>query len=351
MPRKDVKMKKIISALLTILMIFSSLLALSSCESSDAPEGMQLINGSDELGFYFYGPKEWIVSNQDSLGISCSYASKLDNSSVTLVEAELPQVTIPEYIATELAKYPAEMELKVTLEARESSFGNAESAWRTSYTYKYANYEYQSLQIFALYKSRFYIFTYNASTIDYDNENTYYTNYLEKVEKIITSVKFTDKVAGEAEAEPSYEKDEDGYSLVSDKSLCHFDLYMPDTYKLDFSSSIVSISNESGANITVSEATDTNVDDTGYWKSRFDNLGRIATDVKATAEKVGVDLGEGLDAVALEYSYKLIGKSWCVYQVLIVDGFRGYVFTFTAEESDYADLLEEAKTILYKIEF
>ena len=350
-------MKKLISAVLIVAMMLAVVAMLGSCGESDVPSGMQLVRGGESVGYYLYAPEEWTVANQESLGISCAYVSKLDNTSVTMIEAELPSVTIPEYIATELAKYPESFALKVTLEARETSFGNAESAYKVTYTYKYGEYDYQSMQIFALYKSRFYIFTYNASTAAYTVDDSYYSNYLEKIEDVITNVKFVDKVDSPA-VTPEFEKDGEGYSLVSDKDLAGFEMYIPDTYKLDWASAMVSATRDGGANITVSEATDTNVDDNGYWKTRFEQLKKIATKVDYEIDengklggKEGVDLGDGLDAVSIEYSYELFGTSYSVYQVLIVDGWSGYVFTFTAESADYDELLPEAKTILYKLKF
>ena len=362
-------MKKVLSIVLIIAMMLTMASMLASCGESDVPPGMQLVRGGENIGYYLYAPEEWTVANQENLGISCAYVSKLDNTSITMIEAELPTVTIPEYIATELAKYPDSFSLTTTLEVREAAFGNAESAYKVSYTYKYADFDYQSMQIFALYKSRFYIFTYNASTAQYTVDDSYYSNYLEKIEEVINNVKFVDKVDS-PEVSPEYEKDSDGYSLVSDKSIAGFDMYIPSTYKLDWASAMVSATRSEGANVTVSEATDTNVNDNGYWNTRFKQLERIATSVKyehvkneagnimvdeagekILAGKAGVDLGKGLDAVSLEYSYELFGESYSVYQVLIVNGWTGYVFTFTAKTADYEQLLPEAQTILYKLKF
>lgn len=362
-------MKKVISTILIIAMMLTMASMLASCGESDVPSGMQLVRGGEDIGYYLYAPEEWTVANQESLGISCAYVSKLDNTSITMIEAELPAVTIPEYIATELAKYPESFGLSITLEARETAFGNAESAYKVSYTYKYDEFDYQSMQIFAVYKSTFYIFTYNASTADYTVDDSYYSNYLEKIEEVIANVRFVDKVDSPEES-PVFEKDSDGYSLVSDKDLAGFEMYIPETYKLDWASAMVSASRADGANITVSEATDTNVNDNGYWNTRFKQLERIATNVKYSylkneagdimvdevgerilLGKVGVNLGEGLDAVSIEYSYDLFGESYSVYQVLIVDGHTGYVFTFTAKTANYAELLPEAQTILHKLKF
>ena len=48
----------------------------------------------------------------------------------------------------------------------------------------------------------------------------------------------------------------------------------------------------------------------------------------------------------------LEGITYHVYQVLIVESMvNGYVFTYTASEENYAKHLEEAKTVLGKIDY
>ncbi len=355
-------MKKTISLVLAIIVIFSAAAALVSCGgSSDVPYGMQLIRGGDDIGYYLYGPEEWIVANSESQGIACSYVSKLNNTSVTLVEAKLPEgVDINQYFAAELLKFPEDFGVEVTLALEECDFGNAEKAYKTSYTYKYGEYKHRSLQIFAFFESRFYIFTYTASMNQYTEELTYYDNYLEKVNSIIENVKFVTKTPGGEAEKPEYERDEDGYLLVSDRALCGFDLYVPEGYTLDYSAAIVSVSREDGANVNVTEATGTNTDSVSYWETRFEQLGVIADgEVKILRRdvdnikdaQVRVELGDGIQAVALEYTYSLLGKSYSCYQVLIVKGMSGYVFTFTAESGSYGELLPEVRTILYKMKF
>ncbi len=343
-------MKKIISAILALVMLLGACLSLVACgEKSDAPEGMQIVRGSDALGYYFYGPAEWIVSNQGD--IACTYVSKLNTTSVTFVEADMPEVSVGEYFAAEVAKYPAEFELKVTSEPKAIDFGNAESAMSAVFSYKYGDYGYTCMQVFVTNADRFYIFTYTASSALYDGEKTYYEVYLEKAESIIKEFKFVKVVPEEGEPAPEYPKDKDGYSLVSNKDIAHFDLYIPDTYSVDYSTSIVSVSREDGTSITVSEATyAVEMDSTQYWKLRLEELDRIADDVKATSEQKRITLN-GADAVSYEYEYVLNGRHVKVYQVLIVTLFHGFVFTYTADAELYEANLDEAKDILSRMGF
>ncbi len=340
-------MKKIISAVLLVSLLFTSLLALASCGGDGSPAGMQLVRGSDALGYYFYGPEEWVVANHGE--IAATYASKLDNSSITFVEAE-PVKDLDAYVQSEIERLP--FEYTVTAKLKECEFGNADKAYSIAYKYKYGNYNFSTMQIFVTEGERFFIFTYTAQTVKYSEEETYYEFYLEKVEKVIAEFKFVE-VSGEAtESEkPEYEKDEDGWSLVSDKSICYFDLWVPEEYTVDFATSMVSVSRGEGVNINISEATQTNTSDDGYWKTRLEELKRIATDVEETSKKAGVDLGGGLDAVSLEYKFTIDGTEYRVYQVLIVNGFRGFVYTYQAEADVYSQYLNEAKEILAKVKF
>ena len=344
-------MKKIISAILVIVMLAGIGMTLVSCnKNTDAPDGMQLVRGSDALGYYFYAPAEWIVANQGD--IACTYTSKVNPSAVTFVEADMPDGgDVKKYFDSEMAKYPAELEAEVTSEIKETDFGNAERAYSAVFKYKYSGSERISMQIFVIHEGRFFIFTYASYAVLYNGESTYYEVFLEKVESIIKEFKFV-KVSGSPEEEKTeYPKDEDGYSLVSDKKVAHFDLYIPDTYSVDYSTSIVSVSREDGTNINVSEATySVELTPKQYWQLRLEELEIIADDVKPLSEQIEREL-EGVKAAAYEYEYRMNGKHIKVYQVLIVTLFHGFVFTYSADADLYEQNLDEAKDILNRMGF
>ena len=354
-------MKRITAFLLALILILSSLTALTSCsgKDSDIPEGMQLVRGGADVGYYMYAPEEWVVANQEELNISCAYVSKVNNTCVTLAESSFTKENVGQYVAAELERFPEALKKNETLALKEASLGNAEAAWKVAYTIQYDKYEYQILQIFALFGESSYIFTYSASTGKYDNESSYYDKFLEKAEDVIKNIKFVEKKLSEDNSEPTYEKDGDGFSLVSNKKLCGFDLYIPDTYKVDFSTSIVSATRADGTNVNVSEATDTNTESVGYWETRFKTLRSMGAEVELImtesedikGAQVLVDLGGKLRATSLKYSITFGESTSYVYQVLIVKGFNGYVFTYTADAEDFEANFAEAQTILNKIEF
>ena len=344
-------MKKALSFVLVIVMLFGACLSLASCgESSDVPAGMQLVRGSDELGYYFYGPAGWVVANNEN--VACTYVSKLNNTTFTFAEAELPTVTLEEYVESELKRFPSDFELVLEQGLKEEAFGNAEKAYRIIYYYTVGEYKYKTYQMFVINDNRFFIYTYTASRAMRDEEKSYYDYYLEISAKVVEAFKFVEKKASSGEEiKPEYKTDSDGYRLLSDRSVCFFDLWCAPEYSLDFATSIVSVTDTEGRNINVSEATFSGAPTTeGYWKYRLDQLGLVA-EIKNTGKPFGVDLGAGLDCAAIEYEYTLGGKDYKVYQALVSNGFRVFVFTYTAESDRYESGLDIARKILDKAVF
>ena len=366
-------MKKILAALLALITIFS-VLSLTACSGSEdgVPDGMQLVKGGEDVGYYFYGPEEWVVANVGD--IACTYVSTLDNSSMTFVETEKPTVSIDEYFASEMADFPYEITLTES-EDRRCLFGDAEGpAYKFVYSYEYPikdtsseenlykNVGFTCMQIFVEHGGRFYIFTYTAANEVYTSGTSYYSYYLDKVTASIDAFKFVDKT-GSSET-TDYEKNDEGDLLVSDKVLAGFDMYVPATYSVDVSSALVSVS-KSGVNITVSEMTDNVSDQESYWILRSEDVKKIAdktTDENGQTTPIfteitvgqSVDAGNADMAAAYEYTYALDGVSYHVYQILYrVGSFspKLYVFTYTATEDCYSTYLAEAISIFGKIEY
>ena len=75
-------MKKLALAFILVL----SVILLIGCGSDGAPDGMQLVSGGPELGYYFYAPEEWTVSNTGD--ISSVYVSRIDTTSVSFAEID-----------------------------------------------------------------------------------------------------------------------------------------------------------------------------------------------------------------------------------------------------------------------
>lgn len=349
-------MKRMLAALLALITIFVSLTLTSCGKNDDVPKGMQLVRGGENIGYYFYGPEEWVVANIGN--ISCTYASKVDTSSMTFTESEKPEGTVAEYFESEKSKFP--YAINVSVNGEDCLFGNG-GGKKYVYSYEYKAdkegkpFSYTTMQIFVTYGERFFIFTYTASNADYSDEQTYYELYLEKVTAVMDSFKFTDKVSGEGEKE-EYQKDSDGYVLVSDKTLAGYEIYVPETYSVDYSSGIVSVSKDDGTNITMTQLTYTGVSFLEYWQARIDSINAYAN---GTCKGVRPLNKDGIETVKLdgvnnaksyEYTYTLDGINYHVYQVIIIEsGVNGYVFTYTATEENYEKHFSEMESVLHKI--
>ena len=347
-------MKKILAVLLALIMIFT-MLTLTSCSDNDgAPEGMMLVMGGEDLGYYFYGPEEWVVANLGD--IACTYVSKIDLSSMTFVESDKPTGTIAEYFADEKTKFP--YEITVTVDGESCTFGDADTiASKYVYSYTYKDISYTCMQIFVTHSDRFYIFTYTANNAQRTDDKTYYEYYLDKVTATIDAFKFTQKSSLPSQNK-DYSTDADGYILVSDKVLAGFNMYVPKTYNVDYSSAIVSVSNDDGASISMTQLTYTGVTFLEYWQTRMDNINAFANGTCAGVRPLDKDNLEDVNikgtnnAKGYEYTYVYEGITYHVYQVIIIqNGVNGYVFTYTADESVYAKHLEEAIKVLYKVEY
>lgn len=340
-------MKRTLALLLTVII---AILSLAGCAaSSDAPAGMQKVRGSDALGYYLYVPEGWTVANQGD--VAAAYVSTLDNTSVTLVEASMPEGTIAEYF--EAAKADFTFAINLTKENADFKLGNATEAKQFIYDYEYSDYKFRTMQVFAKFEGRFYIFTFTSQlTARQGTEQSYYDFHLENsLGSITENIKFVSK-SGEVSS-PEY-PEVDGYLLVSDAELCGFDFFVPEGYSVDFSDGIVSVSREDGSNVTMAKATTGGVRIDEYWEMRKKELEAIfgtVTEIKIEhrSGKLG-NLNENTTST-FEYTYSHGEVTYHVYQLLGVDSFSGYVFTFTAPEEIYADRIAEAMDIAARVDF
>lgn len=341
-------MKRIFAAITLIIMLFG-VLSMTSCGKNDGtPNGMQLIKGGEDVGYRFWGPEEWIVSNY--AGIACAYVAKGDMSSITFTEAKMPETTIEEYFESEKGKFAYDIAVKVN--GDDYLFGNAEKlAKQYVYSYEYKGFTYTCMQIFVIHQGRFYIFTYTANNGELLGENKY-DKYLEKVTEVTEVFEFIDKVETST-PETDYTTDSDGYILISDKLIAGFNMYVPSSFKVDYSSALVSATHEDGTNFSMAQPTITGVVSESYWEVRKNNINAIANN-----SLVEIETGKQLNlqgikwALAYEYTYVFEGTLYHVYQVQIVTSYtKGYVFTYTATEENYQKHFTEMENVLEKFEY
>ena len=193
---------------------------------------------------------------------------------------------------------------------------------------------------------------------------TYYEYYLDKVKACIDAFKFHGNDPLKKD-EATYEKDANGYLIVSDKTLSGFVMHVPDSYKVDCSTGFVSVSKD-GVNITMTESTYPTNSLTEYWEKKRADIEAIADkipseDGKTTVtsftelkESEKVDAGNADAAADYSYSYVLDGVKYRVYQIIVRSGVIGgkvYVYSYIATDDCYDLYFDEMKDIFEKIEF
>ena len=331
-------------------MIIATLTALFSCDGSgDAPDGMQLVRGGEDVGYYFYAPEEWTVANNGE--ISAAYASKIDVTSVTLVPTKAPMSDIESYFENALTEFTFALTNEPSIS--ECDFGNADKAHKAIYEFEYEKHPMRTMQIFAEYGDRFYIFTFTAQLAERSEGKSYYDFYLDKLQSIIDNVRFTDKT--DTPNAENYEKDSDGYLLVSDESICGYELYIHPDWQVRYAQTNISIITDGGANANITEATSVGVSRDEYWENRKRELSSFVTNLNVISEGVETTLGNSTWAFAYEYTYEYGGGTYHVYQIIAVAGAwpiqDGYVFTYTSPESEYTNHLEEFIKMSEKVNF
>lgn len=351
-------MKKLALFMMVLVLGISSMF---SCKAKDdAPEGLQTADVRESEGYIFYAPEHWAVINSES--VSAAKVSAINNTSITFTEADVPAGTVPEYFDESMASFTAEIKESYNLVIRDEkcNFGNANGeCLKYVYTYKYEGFDFACMQILINHDDRFFIFTY-TSYGDVNNELSDYRTCLDRVQLAIDSFRFTDIT--ETNEAIEYNKDADGYNMVSNTKLSGFELYLPADCEVIYSEAYVKAKFSTGANISISKATSTGVSISDYWKNRKDELSRFVTNVEEVAVNTVNDpstpetevIFGNLDPTKIasyEYKYTFGGKVYHVYQVMGVSTFSGYVFTYTALEDEYSEHIDEVKIILEKVKF
>lgn len=377
--------------------LVSAAFSLVSCSGSDTPEGMQLVAGGEELGYYFYAPEEWTPSCVGN--IKAAYISRVNSTSVSFAEVKsfdkMPEgVDKNEYFFTQyfkdsLEEFPDKNPPKVAKEdGEEIIFGKegetADKARKYTYTYEYLDtdanetFKFGVMQILICKGNRYYIFTYTASMEEKISGTTAYDYYLGdeedegKVQEIISEFRFVPIT--EQEEVKEFEKDEDGFVLVSDEDLAGFSLYVPQEFSPDYASAIVSATHTDGSNISFTEAKGTNENVNAYMRRRFAQLEQIIDgeieyelmfddkgepvydpDGNQVIKYETIEFGNADAANAYEYTFTYNGSEYHVYQVIAVEGwtlsYRGYVFTYTAKEANYSQHIDDVMKTIEKVDF
>ncbi|MBQ2876689.1 MAG: hypothetical protein IJE25_06750 [Clostridia bacterium] len=387
--------KRLCALLLALTTVLTVMLSLTSCgnDGVEVPEEMQIVRESKADGYIFFGPEGWKVANQGE--VAATYLSAFNRVSITFTKADMPTVgTAAEGTDAHKVAFDAYMkktsesfpyELSGEMSGKKINFGSskgaADLAYEYIYTYKADGEDVACRQILVVRGEDFFILTYTAFGSPTD-ENSSYRIYLPKVNLVIKNFLFTKKGNAPEADKPTYEKDGDGYILVSDKALSGFKLYIPEDYEVVDNSGIVSAKISGGANIIISKATETGQSVLNYVLNRRQDVLEVAdkdslVDIKVSVPEEIKQTSESLKGWPLEiwpeydpnmkfgnlpsgtiaaYEYKFShgGNDYHSFQILgVTSGLfqSGYVFTYTALESEYDDHIEEVMKIISKVEF
>lgn len=354
-------MKKIIA----LLLILASLAAFVSCDDGDGvPNGMQLVFGGESAGYCFYSPEGWLISNLGD--IKSAYISRVNTTSVSFTEVKLDSIDNKEdyFFNSYFNDYADEFEVFESYELLDSgsdcTFGTGESAADRAkkyiYTVEYSGFEFCFMLILAKRADRYFMFVYSAQNEAEEGVTPNYEKYLSEAMKVVENFRFLGN-GSETEENREFTKDADGYNLISDRKLAGFDFYVPDEFKFDFASAIVSATHTDGSNVNMTEATATGISAKEYWTKRKNDLSKIFKNVTEIEIDKETSLGNngsslyGDWAYSYEYTYEHGENKYHVYQILAIDGTKGYVFTYTALEENYAKHFDKVLKIIEKVHF
>ena len=282
--------------------------------------------------------------------VSAAYVSPLTPASVSLSATELADgESTADYFEKSFASFPSSFALRKAEEGTACTLGNAEDAVSYVYTYTYQGKDFRTLQILAKFEGRAYLYTYTAPDTKADDaDKTPYEMYVEKARGVISAIKFIGKEDKPAQ-EKTYETDADGYRLVSDGVVTGFDFYLAPSFTPTLTTGIIGAVAEDGASVTMSEATRTGVSVADYFKERCEERSVFVTELTVLRENEEITFSNAKRACLYEYTYRLDGETYHVYQVLAVTATKGFVFTYTAKEGDYAAHLDEVRTMTEKL--
>ena len=158
--------RKIFVAIVLILTV-----VLCSCGSEvEAPDGMKVVESSDDLNYNFFIPKDWI---QDlSTGVVSAYYSANDTSNVSITTYNIDNYEKPlsdyvEEYKTGLAENLGEFTL--TEGYPQNTLLGGVGASKLEYTATFSGTPYKYMQILCIYRGNMYVFTYTSNGEKFDS--------------------------------------------------------------------------------------------------------------------------------------------------------------------------------------
>ena len=197
-------MKKLL--LLSLLIITAAFLFVGCGDENNTPDGMQLIEGGDELGYYFFAPEEW-TKGETMDGLAYTYAARTDRTSVSFIEIDPKifvkpdpamsdeQFFLTEYFNSQMAEFPADSKPNFAQSNGESCLlgsGDTKADKAVKYNFDYLRSDPYSgeqrrwafMQILAVNDGRFYILTCAGSLDERGDGQTYFAYHLDSIHEV-----------------------------------------------------------------------------------------------------------------------------------------------------------------------
>ena len=338
-------MKRIILIILTAAIM----LALVSCSGDEAPDGMKAVCDREITGYSFYIPDAWSVGETGA--VSAAYIMNFDSAlgrsvytTVSLAEGKRPD-DIGEYFRSCIESSAFAGAVEMITDGQTTTLGNSDSAVKYVYKLEYDSQKYSVMQIFASYGERFFTFTFTALDAEKSDGVSYFDYYVEDVGKMTGNVVFYEKASSSGAS---------GNVLISDKRICGFELYVPESW-------IPYISEEmAGAYVSADDRS--NVSLIRLSSSKQMTFEEYYAECKAglmlstsSFEEISVGqqatIGNARSAQSFEYRYVYEGRTYRAYQIICQDGSYGYSFLYTALEENYESHLAEVSKIINEVKF
>ena len=334
-----VKMKKILVALLAILM----LLGVVGCGSEKVPEGYMSVSRDNEI-FNLYVPKTW--QDNSASGISSAYYALGSGIivSATTQKSGTTTVGLSQFVEAVLESYAETLkEFTLLSEAKETTLGGC-AALTFEYSAKLSDKVTKFRSIIVKNENTYTTLTYSAPEAEFER-------MLSDFDGIVKYFSFRDF---EVETdEPFIYEDEytpEGYQLAS-RSKYEYRFFVPKTWKVDTWADVPTAvySYQNLSNVSLSSFAVTAEIKTGeqYWNAFAENFGEGLT---ISSTDANVKMG-GFDAYAVEFITKIAGLEYYNKQVFITTSNMIYIFTYTSDAEHYDLYLDDVNSMIEVFEF
>ena len=347
-------MKKIISLLFALVLIFSTCLSLTACsddkDTEGAPTGMQVADRTDR--YVFFVPENWIVQEKID-GIALAYAPNSDRSSLSLYSAEIEDgIGVEDYWVSFADQYEQYTEFKLLSEPKKVKFGtNDARLYEMSFTANGVGY--QSFQCFCIKDGYVYIMTYLAKSAQKTEEQTYYSDNFNQADYSRECFTLNGSTGAQGAQRTPFadEGTPEGMMLISDVSTVDYKLFVPTSWIIDMQSGYTSAYKSEGKESVGVSYTIPSARTLDEYVSNLENQYRVIySQFSGMVKSEDIMLG-GVQSAVYTYTATYAGKEIKCKQVFAIVGSYVYTLTYTAGAQDYDQSLAEVDKIISEFKF